>query len=64
MIVGGGLMTLLTVFIPGSWTTLRWAYLGFGGTFILLYIFLLRMGQSRPIEASDEVGGDGSASGR
>jgi hypothetical protein len=43
MIVGGGLMTILTVFMPaaGSWTLLRWAYLGFGLSFVLIYIVLL-----------------------
>ena len=47
MIVGGGLMTLLTLFIPGSWTAVRWSYLAFGSTFLLLYISLLALGRNR-----------------
>ena len=30
MVLGGGLMTIMTVWLPGEWSTLRWAYLGFG----------------------------------
>lgn len=43
MILGGGLMTIFTIFMPatGSWTLLRWAYLGFGLSFVLMYTLLL-----------------------
>ncbi len=41
MIVAGGLMTILTVTLPGDWTLLRWAYLGFGLTFVALYAILI-----------------------
>lgn len=41
MIVAGGLMTILTVTLPGEWTLLRWAYLAFGLTFVVLYALLI-----------------------
>lgn len=46
MIVGGGLMTLLTVFLPADegWTLLRWLYLLFGSTFVIAYSGLLWWG--------------------
>ena len=46
MIVGGGLMTLLTVFLPGDdgWTLVRWLYLAFGSSFIIAYAGLLYWG--------------------
>jgi hypothetical protein len=46
MIVGGGLMTLLTVFLPadGGWTLFRWLYLVFGSTFMIAYAGLLYWG--------------------
>lgn len=46
MIVGGGLMTLLTVFVPadGGWTLFRWLYLLFGSTFMIAYAGLLYWG--------------------
>jgi len=46
MIVGGGLMTLLTVFLPADagWTLLRWLYLLFGATFVIAYSVLLWWG--------------------
>ena len=58
MIVGGGLMTVLTLFVPGPWTLLRWAYLAFGGTFMLFYIVLLLLGRSRldAVAEAEDVG--------
>jgi hypothetical protein len=44
MVIGGGLMTIMTVWLPGEWSTLRWAYLGFGLGFCLLYLTLLLIG--------------------
>ena len=46
MIVGGGLMTLLTIFLPADegWTLFRWLYLVFGSTFIIAYAALLYRG--------------------
>ncbi len=46
MIVGGGLMTLLTIFLPADegWTLFRWLYLLFGSSFIIIYAGLLYWG--------------------
>ncbi len=44
MVLGGGLMTVMTVWLPGGWSTLRWTYLGFGLSFALLYLILLLVG--------------------
>lgn len=44
MIVAGGTMSILTVLIPGPWTTLRWAYLAFGLVFCLTYAGLILTG--------------------
>jgi len=46
MIVGGGLMTLLTVFLPADdgWTLVRWLYLAFGSSFMIAYAGLLYWG--------------------
>ncbi|TEX52215.1 MAG: hypothetical protein B7C55_01620 [Actinomycetales bacterium mxb001] len=41
MIVAGGLMTILTVTLPGEWTLVRWALLIVGLAFILVYAVLL-----------------------
>jgi hypothetical protein len=43
MIVAGGLMTILTLTIPGDWTLLRWAYLIFGVTFVIAYAVLIAL---------------------
>jgi len=55
MIVGGGLMTLLTVFLPADqdWTLVRWLYLLFGSSFIIAYSGLLYWGlRDTPRDAS------------
>ena len=44
MVIGGGLMTVMTIWLPGEWSSLRWAYLGFGLGFCLLYLTLLLIG--------------------
>lgn len=44
MVLGGGLMTVMTIWLPGEWNSLRWAYLGFGLGFCLLYLTLLLIG--------------------
>lgn len=46
MILGGGLMTLLTVFLPAEsdWTLMRWLYLLFGSSFMIAYAVLLWWG--------------------
>lgn len=41
MIVGGGLMTLVTLVVPAEWTLLRWAYLFVGVGFIAAYLIAL-----------------------
>lgn len=41
MIVSGGAMTLLTVFMPADWTVVRFAYLAVGVGFLGAYITLL-----------------------
>jgi len=55
MIVGGGLMTLLTVFLPADqdWTLVRWLYLLFGSSFMIAYAGLLYWGlRDTPRDAS------------
>ncbi|CAB5002965.1 MAG: hypothetical protein F2881_03825 [Actinobacteria bacterium] len=49
MVVGGGVMTLLTLFVPAEWTPLRWGYLAFGTLFLALYLALLLIGRSKPV---------------
>jgi len=44
MIVAGGTMTILTLVIPADWTPVRWAYLAFGGIFVIVYVVLLLAG--------------------
>lgn len=41
MIVAGGLMTILTVTLPGQWTLVRWALLAVGLLFVAVYVVLL-----------------------
>lgn len=41
MIVAGGVMTVLTVTLPGEWTPIRWALLGVGAVFVVAYAALL-----------------------
>lgn len=41
MIIGGGLMTLVTLVVPAEWTPLRWAYLLFGISFCFAYVIAL-----------------------
>ena len=53
MVIGGGLMTILTVWLPGEWSTLRWAYLGFGLGFCLLYLALLLIGLRSAADLDD-----------
>lgn len=54
MLVGGGLMTLLTVFLPADdgWTLFRWLYLVFGSSFMIAYATLLWWGLRESPEAS------------
>ncbi len=47
MIVSGGLMTVLTVTLPGAWTPMRWAYLGVGAAFWLAYVLLIVVSRRR-----------------
>lgn len=54
MVLGGGLMTVMTVMLPGEWSTLRWAYLGFGLGFCLLYLTLLLVGLREAPAFADE----------
>ena len=37
-------MNVMTIWLPGEWSSLRWAYLGFGLAFCLLYLILLLIG--------------------
>lgn len=55
MVIGGGLMTAMTVWLPGEWSSLRWAYLGFGLGFCLLYLTLLLIGLR---DAGDDGGAE------
>ena len=41
MIVAGGLMTILTLTLPGDWTLVRWALLVVGLLFVVVYVALL-----------------------
>jgi peptidoglycan/LPS O-acetylase OafA/YrhL len=41
MILGGGLMTIVTFIAPGEWTLLRIAYAVFGTAFCLAYVVAL-----------------------
>ena len=43
MIVAGGLMTILTVTLPGEWTLVRWALLVVGLLFVTVYVVLLAL---------------------
>ena len=47
MLVAGGLMTVLTITLPGGWTPLRWAYLGVGTVFWLAYLLLVLVSRRR-----------------
>lgn len=41
MMLTSGLLTFLTLTLPGEWTPLRWALLGAGAVFVLAYAGLL-----------------------
>ena len=45
MLIGGGVMTLLTTLLPGEWTAMRWGYFAFGASFMLAYAVLLLWSQ-------------------
>jgi hypothetical protein len=47
MIISGGLMTVLTVTLPGDWTPVRWAYLGVGAAFWVAYVLLIVVSRRR-----------------
>lgn len=47
MIISGGLMTVLTVTLPGEWTPVRWVYLGVGAVFLLAYVVLIVVSRRR-----------------
>ncbi len=53
MLIGGGVMTLLTTLLPGGWTAMRWGYFAFGASFMLAYAVLLLWSQ-RSATDSDE----------
>lgn len=48
MIISGGLMTVLTLTLPGEWTAVRWVYLGVGAVFCLAYLLLILLSRRRP----------------
>ncbi len=48
MIISGGLMTVLTITLPGEWTPVRWAYLGVGAAFCFAYVLLILVSRRRP----------------
>lgn len=54
MLIGGGVMTLLTTLLPGGWTTMRWGYFAFGGSFMLAYAVLLLWSQRFSGAATEE----------
>lgn len=43
MVIAGGLMTVLTLTLPGTWTPVRWALLGVGVAFVVAYVALLAL---------------------
>lgn len=43
MVIGGGLMTVVTFLAPGDWTLLRVAYAVFGTVFCVAYVIALLM---------------------
>jgi hypothetical protein len=47
MIIAGGLMTVLTLTLPGEWTPVRWAYLGVGAVFWIAYVLLIGFSRRR-----------------
>jgi peptidoglycan/LPS O-acetylase OafA/YrhL len=54
MIVASLAMTILTLAVPAEeWTTLRWAYLGIGGGFAVVYLLLLIVGSKRRLRRED-----------
>lgn len=48
MIISGGLMTVLTLTLPGEWTPVRWVYLGVGAAFCVAYLALILLSRRRP----------------
>lgn len=48
MLIAGGLMTVLTITLPGTWTSVRWMYLGVGLVFWSAYLILLIVSRRRP----------------
>ncbi len=48
MIIGGGLMTIVTFIAPGSWTWLRIAYAVFGTAFCVAYVLALLTRNRQP----------------
>lgn len=48
MLIAGGLMNVLTITLPGSWTSVRWVYLGVGLVFWVSYLILLIVSRRRP----------------
>ncbi len=48
MLIAGGLMNVLTITLPGSWTPVRWMYLGVGLVFWISYLILLIVSRRRP----------------
>jgi len=47
MVIGGGLMTIVTFLAPGEWTPLRVAYAVFGTAFCAAYVIALLMQKTR-----------------
>lgn len=48
MLIAGGLMNVLTITLPGTWTSVRWMYLGVGLVFWISYLILLIVSRRRP----------------
>jgi hypothetical protein len=48
MLIAGGLMNVLTITLPGTWTSVRWMYLGVGLVFWSAYLILLIVSRRRP----------------
>lgn len=48
MILGGGLMTIVTFIAPGDWTALRVAYAVFGSAFCVAYVIALLARTKKP----------------
>ena len=50
MAAGGGLMTVFALVAPGTWTVMRWSYLGVGAMFVVLCLLFVALGRARAVD--------------